>query len=421
MKLGKTNFLEEVASDWRVLSYSQKFLYFLYLFVLVKHTLPLFRAIENRIGLAFFTEFSDAFFIIVAVLGCITVFWKKLKLIDLCFILGVMLLHFISTEMNQETAAFAIENKANFFWACLPMFFVGLTIDSKSSMRLFVLLAYLAVILQIIYLSFFGMATDSQGREKTEMMGAAYNLLPFVCLLIWNAITRGGLIHWIMAIIASFLLFSLGARGPIICLIFFVAVYLMVYKHYKHGYFAKILIGIAAVLVYVFSVEIALFFSLISEQLGMSTRVFESVVQNQMVNIQESSNRDVIWEGALGVLTDNKIFWDFNLYADRLYNGLETQYVHNLELECLCDFGIIGGCVVLAILFLLILRAFKSVWDKETVVLMLVFFTASVMELQFSSSFLMLPMFWLFLGLCVSMIRDGNKNRLQRNRVLNVI
>lgn len=265
------------------------------------------------------------------------------------------------------------------------------------------------------------MSADSQGRENTEMMGASYNLLPFVCLLFWNAITRGGLIHWIMVIIASFLLFSLGVRGPIICFAFFVAFYIMVFKHFKHDLFVKILIGIATLIVYIFSVEIALFFSVISEQLGMSTRVFESFVQNQMVNIQESSNRDVIWEGAFGVLTEKRIFWDFNLYADRLYNGLETQYVHNLELECLCDFGIIGGSVVLVILFLLILRAFKSVWGKETVVLILVFFTASVMELQFSGSFLILPMFWLFLGLCVSMIRHGNNNSLQRSNVLNMI
>ena len=418
MKSDRTTFLKDVASDWRGLTRSQKWLYFLYFLLFDTHFLAFVRAFENRVGLSFFVPYSDTFFLVVATLGCITIFVKKVKLRDIILLVSLVIFHIVSINVHSDTAMFAIENASNFYWACLPMYIVGLTIDSKSSPRLFVVIAYLVLILLIVYLYVFGMGTDDEGEEMEELMGVAYNLLPFACLLLWNAITRGGLIHWALSIVAVFLLFSLGTRGPIICLVFFLSFYLIVFKHYKYNVLVKVLIVVIGYLIYNFATEIALSFSVISSQLGLSTRVFDSIVTNEMMNIQESSGRDVIFGSVINTLTNQNILFDAHLYADRLFSDFSSHYAHNLELELLCDFGLIGGGIIILLLIWFIFRAFRSVWGSPARVLLLVLFSSSIVMLQVSGSFLVSTVFWLFIGMCTAMIRDGKKEViLQTDRI----
>lgn len=409
MKLNDSSFLKEIEVEWKSLSDSKRSLYFLYLLVLVKLALPFIRAIENRIGLSFFMDYSDAFFLIVFALGSIRFFLNTIKIIDIVFLVSLIVLHFVSSNFNTSTSQFAVENESKFMWTCLPMFLVGLTIDSKFSSKLFVAIAYVAFFLQILYLYVLGMGVDEEGNEVKEAMGVAYSFLPFACILFWNAFERGGVVHWIVAVLAAFILLSLGTRGPIVCLVFFVAFYLVMFKQFKNNVLSKGLIILSAIIVYFYSLEIAMFFSVISEQLGLSSRVFDSIIEGQMTNIQESNGRDYIWGGTIEQLRENGIWLDFSFYADRLYNPQGHQYVHNLELELLCDFGLIGGSVLILLLALLIIRAFKSVWKTEAVGLLLVFFSSSIMQLQFSESFLSTSVFWLFLGMCIAMVRDRNK------------
>ena len=59
---------------------------------------------------------------------------------------------------------------------------------------------------------------------------------------------------------------------------------------------------------------------------------------------------------------------------------------------------------------------FKNAWRKDVAVLLLVFFSSSVMQLQFSSTYLLLPVFWFFLGMCSTMIRDTNKESFLKTK-----
>ncbi len=405
MKLNNTTFLKDVTNDWRRLTRPQKWLYFLYAILLVPYVLDFFRMFEIRLGLSFFTAYSDAFFIILAVLGSITVFIKKIRITDLVFIVSIVILYFISAYANTDTASFAFDSMPIFFGICLPLYLAGLTFDTKVSYNLFVVFAYVALFLQIIVFYFHGMGVDENGDERNELMGVAYAFLPFVCLLQWNAIYRRSVIHWVFAIIAVFLLFSMGTRGPIICFVLFVAIYIFFYRHYKRNVLVKALIGALVIVIYMYITEISIFFGFIAQQFGLSTRVFDSIVGNQMVNIQESSARDIVWSETIRRLIEQNTLFDFNLYNDRLFNGYDV-YVHNLELELLCDFGLIGGTIIIALLFLLIFRAFKCSWKSNAAVLLIVFFTSSILELQFSGSFLILSVFWFFLGMCVTMMRN---------------
>ena len=253
-----------------------------------------------------------------------------------------------------------------------------------------------------------------------------------------------------IATIGAFVLVSLGTRGPLVCYAFFVVIYLFLFKRFKYDKISKMLIGAAAVIIYIFSFEITFFFASLSSQLCLSTRVYDSILEEQLIDIEESNGRDELWGKVLKTLRDNKIYFDANLYADRLYTGFDSYYdldrtvsgndidsynaniyneeevnrddldddrvrrgwyVHNLELELLCDFGLVGGLMVILLLFWLIIKAFRLTWKTNTTILLLVFFTASIMQLQFSNSYLRAPIFWFFMGMCVTLIRGAMKNR----------
>lgn len=413
MGTNKMSFINEIYNDWRCLSRQKKWLFFLYTYLLVYYCRNFFYAIETRIGLSSYTDYSNAFFVILFLLGSFSVFIKKIRITNILFLLFVVLLYYLSINFNSNTSFLALDNFQNFIWLCLPMFLVGLTIDNKTPISLFVAMSYFALFLQILYLTVLGMGVDAEGNEINESMAESYAFLPFSCLLVYNAFKRGGLFHWTIAILSVFILLSLGTRGPVLCLAFFVSTYLIVFKHYKYKVFSIVLIGTITSIFYLYSREIVLGLGAISDYLGLSTRVFDSIVEDKMTNINESSYRDELWRNILEVLFDKKIFFDLNLFSDRLYNRINIDwYAHNLELELLCDFGLIGGGIVIILLFGFIFRAFKNVWNSELAVLLLVYFTSSIMHLQFSSSYLMIPIFWFFLGVCSSLISD-NKQKVK--------
>lgn len=438
----------ELRSEWRSLTTARKWLYFLYAILLVSYTLPFFRAIENRMGLRALSHLSDMILITVAVVGSIGIFRRKVRSKDIVLLFALVAFHHLSGVMHVGTALYVGRNATRFIWHCLPLFLVGLTIGTKTSPKLFVGISYWALFLQIVYLYVFGIM--SRGEQTDEAMTAAYNMLPYVCFLIWNAFQRGGFWHFAIAVIATFILLSLGTRGPLICLVFFIAVYLVIFKKFKYDGVSKLLIGIVALFIYIFAFEFSIIFAALSAQLGLSTRVYDSIIENRMTNIEESSGRDDLWKDILQTLSDNKIFFDFNLYADRLYTGHDSYmvldrtrssseisitsgsmydeedidrddtrmnrqrirygwYAHNLELELLCEFGLLGGAIVICLLFWMIWRAFRLTWGTNATVLLLVFFTASIMQLQFSNSYLRAPVFWFFMGMCVAFIRSNKK------------
>lgn len=415
----KHTFIKELSVDWRALTGRQRWFYFLLLLLLERNTMPFFRAIETRVGLSFFASFSNTFLIFIAVIGSVAIFFERIKWYDLIVVVSLAGLHYLSFVLNSDTAFFSLENRDNFLWSCLPLYLVGLAVDTKISPKIFVAISAWAVLIQVIYLSIFGLGVDSEGKEVNEALGAAYNLLPYVCFLAWNALCRGGIINYTIAIVSIYILFTLGARGPIVCIVFFIAAYLIIFKKFRYNVLTKLMIGLLASLIYYFSMEISLFFGVLSRNLGLSSRVFDSIVDHAIVNYQESNGRNDLWSEAIGILKERHIYFDLNFYADRIYNK-EGLYCHNLELELLCDFGLIGGGILVIVLFWMLFRAFKKARYSDVLFFMLPFFFASIMQLQFSSSYLILPIFWFYMGVSVAILRQpSNKSQaiLERYRI----
>ena len=397
----------KIISVFRMQSNSQKWLFMLLTFVLIPNSLSIIRAIETRIGLSAFAAFSDVIFISVAVIGSVGVWRHSVKIRDILFLLSVVLIYYLSADIYPETAALSKENAYYFIWSCLPMYLVGLAITRDTPRELFVLMSYVALFLQIIFLSFFGFGVTDNGDPSLELMSASYRLLPFVLFLLLYAFEYGKILNYLIAFVAFFILLSLGTRGPVICILAFVALYFMFFKTFKRNMLIKSIIVILAGFLCLFSNEILLKFGHSAEALGLSTRVFDSAIEGSLANYQESNGRNEMWEEIFSYITNNDILWGKGLYSDRLIN-YAGGYAHNLELELLCAFGLIGGAMVIAFLIWLIVKAFLMSRGMEGSLILLVFFCSAIIQLQLSCSLLNSEIFWFFIGLCVTMRRAKN-------------
>lgn len=399
-----SNFFSEFSTEFSQLSKSQKWLYFLYAFLLCIDIRGVFHSIESRFGLSSYLDYMDSLVIFVAVIGSIGIFYKKLRLFDIIFLLFIVVYHQFSAVWFPATAQFSKENSLMFLWTCLPMYLVGITIDRKSSPVIFCGISYIAFFLLLYIVVFTGLFSESTGDE-IDAISRAYGFLPFCLFLLWYALERGGILNWSVGLFSAFLLVSMGTRGPVVCLVSFIALYIFFFKRFRYNFIVKSLTLICAVIVYFFSSVIAMSFAFIASSLGLSTRVFNQMIEGQMISMESSSNRDVIYSDVLKYLTDHSVYFGEGFYSDRYMTG-DGSYVHNIEIEFLCVFGLIGGAILLFLLFMFMIKTFYKSRDSKAFIILLVFFCSSFIGAQFSGSFLSSFTIWLFLGMCVSVNRD---------------
>ena len=132
----------------------------------------------------------------------------------------------------------------------------------------------------------------------------------------------------------------------------------------------------------------------VAENLNMSTRTIEMIQEGEFL---EDSGRGIIQEK----LKEGYTLFGSGLYGDRVLSQRES-YAHNIIIEILIQFGIIPGMAILLILLVLLLN---GVFAKNSDIrfFVIVFMSAGLIKLFFSSSYLMQePAFYVLLGLCVN-------------------
>ena len=124
-------------------------------------------------------------------------------------------------------------------------------------------------------------------------------------------------------------------------------------------------------------------------EIGINSRTLSWMIG--MDTDLDSSGRDVLYTLAINKIIENPL--GYGLFGDNILLG---YYVHNLFLELLLNFGIIfGGLIVIFIIYGFI----KSVINTKTVRIANIIVVYSIMQLQFSNSYLYLGAFWFALGI----------------------
>ncbi|WP_392885610.1 O-antigen ligase family protein [Eubacterium limosum] len=358
--------------------------------------------------------------IILYSLACFTIFkallaikqMKKDILILLVLLLCILLATLIIT--GKQNNAFLLD----IYIQTLFSFVVGYTfcrnIDNYHLLKIYLECTAIVLIITQIFSIF--ILKENILMDKTYSQEQAYILLPAVIISLNSLFDKITLVHLVNFFVGIWLIFMMGTRGPLACMLFFTLVrVLLKTMQAKRKY---VIIGSVMIVTYgVYTyftklMEIAL---IISENLHLSTR---SIIQILNGSFFMDSTRNVLKVFSIKLIQERPLF-GWGMGNDRLklasmfhYDDAIGWYPHNFFLEILVQFGvIIGFCFIVYIAYVIFVNVFSKQIGYDEKNVFLIFLAIGFFPLLFSGSYMTWTLFWAFLGFGVSGILYEKEHR----------
>ena len=246
-------------------------------------------------------------------------------------------------------------------------------------------------------------------------MYVAYNLLPSAIYLMYYASIKLRKKYWIIAIVSALTMFVYGTRGPILCIIVYITLYLIhrFSKTTSKRKFALILIALLALAIILIYddlfIKLASVISNVFERFGFSTRIFDFYVSG---DVAVSKGRDYLTNQVLEAIGRNP-FIGYGFTGDQYLLGV---YCHNLVYEMWCHFGVIlGSLILLALAGLTIVALIKSRSNKKIFFFVVMLISMVYVKLMLSNSYTLEPYFYFMIGVFVAVNRKFIKRRPKKN------
>jgi len=198
-------------------------------------------------------------------------------------------------------------------------------------------------------------------------------------------------------LISSIELIFFGARGASLTFIVFLIFYVYIFRISK-----KLIwfFSFTILLLLLFSVSIITGLVHLLEGLGIQSYALDKMYMliTGVSITSVSSGRDLFYEAAINRFYDNPL-WGAALNS--VYVDLRSTYYHNIFLDLLANFGLIGFSMLFSILLIYIFD-FSRIKDKYAQMVFLILFILPMGRLLVSSSFWQRPEFWLFISFCIN-------------------
>ena len=366
------------------------------------------RGINNHIPVL--RNFTDEleWMIVVVPLAFSLKYWSKiLKVKDIVFVLcciSVYLLNYIIFPQNEQ---FLGDRFFRFSILVLPYFFIGIALDVKKYLNALYGISVISIgfcaFYQLIYAQGTSYSGDTDVSEYNMML--AYNILPHVLMVSWIALRDLRIGKIMVMLLGVFLLLALGTRGPVLCEVIFLAVYLLLFKPSKYKLLKNLSVITIAILLLRYLKQFMMFMQVLVMQMGLSTRIFDKFLEGEL---ETSDTRLFIVSRLLTTLKSEDAILGFGILGS--YNYVDT-YPHNIFLDFVFSFGWIIGIALLLLLLSLIIIALCRCNSEEEKVFVILLVCASIVKLSLSSTFIDDTLFFMLLGYCVHCIR---KNRIPK-------
>lgn len=357
----------------------------------------------------FAPAFTPALFLLLIAISSTRIghYIRPIDLVVYFLCIAVYLLQYVFFPQNGEILD---EYIFRFFLRVLPFYYLGLILKIKEFDKPFYIVSMLIIWLVLFYIFIYKRAEEGMPTEEEveEQMSIAYLTLPHVMYVIWHLFRKFSITGIITALAGTLFLFSCGTRGPLLCLFVFIALYVLLFNNWKRSIKIVVLLLFTAisVLIVVYLETILLTTFELSSQLGVSNRVFSLVESGEVVS--HTSGRDQI-SAVLWRSVENGGLFGYGLGGSWHLVGM---YSHNILLDFLISFGpLFGGVLFIALTWLLLKGFVKSKDIDKGFVLMLI--CCSFLKLFLSHIFLTESMLFLLIGYCVSILRNGKREKIQ--------
>lgn len=272
-------------------------------------------------------------------------------------------------------------------------FFIGGIIkDYAKTRRYFHIVSRigLSAVLIADYISLF------VAREKHyDDMAYAYGVCVLVCDILFELLDKRQKIDIIFFAIGLLSLLISGTRGPIMCVAAVFVLWTFIYQKKTGVKIAAVFVAFIAV-IFVFTDTFVLLLSAADKALASvgikNLRILDYIYSNA---IADSSGREEIY-GVVWQKTLERPFIGYGIGGDR--NLITNAYAHNIIFEILCHFGLILGFIILAALVYWFFGGILCK-NRDLAAISTVMFSAVVVKLMFSSSYIYSTELFLFLGL----------------------
>ncbi len=361
------------------------------------------RGINNHLPvLGTMTDELEWCIVLAPILLSLPKLWKRIKTSDHIFVFACLIYYLLNIQLFPQNADVLVNRLFSFSLLTLPYYYIGVTLDIKRFYNFFYYISVVAVFMCAFYELLYAQSASYTGDVDTSEynMELAYSILPHVLMVSWRALKRFVLLNIAPMLLGLMLLLSFGTRGPVICAIVFIAIYLLFIRPSKYQKTMRIITVACAVYAMSFLEQFMTFMQLMTFQLGMSTRIFDKYFEGEL---EDSSGRDYIRETLLRELSiDNSLFGHGVLGS---YPYVNT-YPHNIVLEFLFSFGWVWGIAILFCIVYIIAKMLINTHQCEiNVTFEIILVIASILKLCFSSTFVDDALFFMLLGYCVNSSR----------------
>lgn len=361
------------------------------------------RGINNHLPvLGTMTDELEWCIVLAPILLSLPRLWKRIKTSDHIFVFACLIFYLLNIQLFPQNADVLVNRLFSFSLLTLPYYYIGVTLDIKRFYKFFYYISVVAVFMCAFYELLYAQSASYTGDVDTSEynMELAYSILPHVLMVSWRALKSFVILNIAPMLLGLMLLLSFGTRGPVICAIVFIAIYLLFIRPSKYQKTMRIITVACAVYAMSFLDQFMTFMQLMTFQLGMSTRVFDKYFEGEL---EDSSGRDYIRETLLRELSiDNSLFGHGVLGS---YPYVNT-YPHNIVLEFLFSFGWVWGIAILFCIVYIIAKMLINTHQCEiNVTFGIILVIASILKLCFSSTFVDDALFFMLLGYCVNSSR----------------
>ena len=329
---------------------------------------------------------------------------------DLLIILFVVMSVFFTWILYPDNIEKYMFGREQFWATVFPLFryfIVGLFfIPNDETIDLAGKISCLAVFVETLFVMFILRGSELQENDD---MSRAYFILLNVLFVVNYAFDRRTLLGIVFAILGVMFLVSMGARGPVIIILSFVA--LKIFQTTQKKGYGFMFIFVTTFLVWFVNSEYWLGFlyvlRTVVDGIGLSTRVIDFTIEGETLTYY--SERDEIAELVLKKIKERPLF-GWGVYG-------EWQFVdwnaHNIYLEILDYYGVVIGGIIILWMFVINFKAFFA--SKSRLVRGLVFLFACCVFVKgiFSGGFLSFYTF-LMIGYCLQICRKTNFKYLNK-------
>lgn len=361
------------------------------------------RGINNHLPmLGTMTDELEWCIVLAPILLSLPRLWKRIKTSDHIFVFACLIFYLLNIQLFPQNADVLVNRLFSFSLLTLPYYYIGVTLDIKRFYNFFYYISVVAVFMCAFYELLYAQSASYTGDVDTSEynMELAYSILPHVLMVSWRALKSFVILNIAPMLLGLMLLLSFGTRGPVICAIVFIVIYLLFIRPSKYQKTMRIITVACAVYAMSFLDQFMTFMQLMTFQLGMSTRIFDKYFEGEL---EDSSGRDYIRETLLRELSiDNSLFGHGVLGS---YPYVNT-YPHNIVLEFLFSFGWVWGIAILFCIVYIIAKMLINTHQCEiNVTFGIILVIASILKLCFSSTFVDDALFFMLLGYCVNSSR----------------